>query len=133
MRFKVVVHPSATARRFARIGRPRNSADSVLGVYRDEMDHPETKDRGPAELTVLKKRQLDEDVGTMRRLVWVGELQRLCAASVTWRPQFLKDMTPVATIMTPLMANSKARTGTSAPAPRDDARPPMDETTSALS
>ena len=50
-----------------------NTADSVLGVYRDEMEHPETKDRGLAELTVLKKRQLGEDVGTMRRLVWVGE------------------------------------------------------------
>ena len=37
------------------------------------MEHPETKDRGLAELTVLKKRQLGEDVGTMRRLVWVGE------------------------------------------------------------
>src|SRR4051812_26612275 len=47
-----------------------NTADSVLGVYRDEMEHPETKDRGLAERSVLKKRQLGEDVGTMRRLVW---------------------------------------------------------------
>ena len=50
-----------------------NTADSMLGVYRDDMEHPDTRDRGLAELTVPKKRQLGEDVGTMRRLVWVGE------------------------------------------------------------
>src|SRR5215207_1191099 len=50
-----------------------NTADSVLGLYRDEIDHPNTPDRGLAELSVLKKRQLGEEVGTMRRLVWVGE------------------------------------------------------------
>ena len=50
-----------------------NTADSVLGLYRDEMDHPGSDDKGLAELSVLKKRQLGEDVGTMRRLVWVGE------------------------------------------------------------
>jgi replicative DNA helicase len=50
-----------------------NTADSVLALYREEMDNPGTDDRGLAELTVLKKRQLGEEVGTMRRLVWVGE------------------------------------------------------------
>jgi replicative DNA helicase len=50
-----------------------NTADSVLGLYRDEMDHPGSDDKGLAELSVLKKRQLGEDVGTVRRLVWVGE------------------------------------------------------------
>jgi len=50
-----------------------NTADSVLGLYREEMDNPNTNDKKLAELSVLKKRQLGEDVGTMRRLVWVGE------------------------------------------------------------
>jgi replicative DNA helicase len=50
-----------------------NTADSVLGLYRDEIDHSDSDDRGVAELSVLKKRQLGEDVGTNRRLVWVGE------------------------------------------------------------
>ena len=51
-----------------------NTADSVLGLYRDEMDHPGSdENKGLAELSVLKKRQLGEEVGTMRRLVWVGE------------------------------------------------------------
>jgi len=50
-----------------------NTADSVLGLYREEMDNPHTDDKKLAELSVLKKRQLGEDVGTMRRLVWVGE------------------------------------------------------------
>ncbi len=51
-----------------------NTADSVPGLYRDEMDHPGSDDnKGLAELSVLKKRQLGEEVGTMRRLVWVGE------------------------------------------------------------
>jgi replicative DNA helicase len=50
-----------------------STADSVLGLYRDEMDHPGSDDKGLAELSVLKKRQLGEDVGTMRKLVWVGE------------------------------------------------------------
>ena len=51
-----------------------NTADSVLGLYRDEMDHPdERRSTELAELSVLKKRQLGEEVGTMRRLVWVGE------------------------------------------------------------
>ncbi len=53
-----------------------NTADSVLGLYRDEMDHPESTERGLAELIVLKKRQLGDDVGTIRRLVWVGESYR---------------------------------------------------------
>jgi replicative DNA helicase len=50
-----------------------NTADSVLGLYRDEMDNPQSNDRGLAELSVLKKRQLGEEVGTVRKLVWVGE------------------------------------------------------------
>jgi len=53
-----------------------NTADSVLGLYRDEIDHPDSDDRGLAELSVLKKRQLGEEVGTIRRLVWVGESYR---------------------------------------------------------
>ena len=53
-----------------------NTADSVLGLYRDEIDHPDSSDRGLAELSVLKKRQLGEDVGTVRRLVWVDESYR---------------------------------------------------------
>jgi replicative DNA helicase len=53
-----------------------NTADSVLGLYREEMDHPGTDNDKLAELSVLKKRQLGEEVGTMRRLVWVGESYR---------------------------------------------------------
>jgi len=53
-----------------------NTADSVIGLYRDEMDHPESAQRGLAELIVLKKRQLGDDVGTVRSLVWVGESYR---------------------------------------------------------
>ncbi len=53
-----------------------NTADSVLGLYRHEIDHPDSDDRGLAELSVLKKRQLGEEVGTIRRLVWVGESYR---------------------------------------------------------
>jgi replicative DNA helicase len=53
-----------------------NTADSVIGLYRDEMDHPDTTDRGLAELIVLKKRQLGDDAGTIRRLVWIGESYR---------------------------------------------------------
>jgi replicative DNA helicase len=50
-----------------------NTADSVIGLYRDEIDHADTKDRGLAELSVLKKLQLGEEVGTVRKAVWVGE------------------------------------------------------------
>ena len=50
-----------------------NTADSVLGLYRDEMHHQDSPDRGLAEVIVLKKRQLGDDVGSARRLVWVGE------------------------------------------------------------
>ena len=53
-----------------------NTADSVLGLYREEMDHPGTDNDRLAELSVLKKRQLGEEVGTIRRLVWVGESYR---------------------------------------------------------
>jgi replicative DNA helicase len=55
---------------------PENAADSVLGLYREEMDHPGTDNDRLAELSVLKKRQLGEEVGTIRRLVWVGESYR---------------------------------------------------------
>lgn len=34
------------------------------------------QDKGLAELIVLKKRQLGDDVGSVRRLVWVGESYR---------------------------------------------------------
>jgi replicative DNA helicase len=54
-----------------------NTADSVLGLYREAMDHPgEEHNKKIAELSVLKKRQLGEEVGTVRRLVWVGESYR---------------------------------------------------------
>jgi replicative DNA helicase len=46
-----------------------NTADSVLGLYRDELHHADTHDTGLAELIVLKKRQLGDDVGSVRRLV----------------------------------------------------------------
>jgi hypothetical protein len=52
------------------------TADSVLGVYRDEMEHTDSKDKGLAELSVMKKRQLGEEVGRVRKLVWVGESYR---------------------------------------------------------
>jgi hypothetical protein len=53
-----------------------------LGLYRDEMDHPGSDDKGLAELSVLKKRQLGEDVGTMRRPVWLGETYKDLARGV---------------------------------------------------
>ena len=53
-----------------------NTAESVLGLYRDEMYHSDTHQRGLAELIVLKKRQLGDDVGSVRRLVWIGERYR---------------------------------------------------------
>jgi hypothetical protein len=46
------------------------------------MDHPGSDDKGLAELSVLKKRQLGEDVGTMRRVVWVGESYKDLARGV---------------------------------------------------
>jgi replicative DNA helicase len=49
-----------------------NTADSVIGLYRDELEHANSPDKGLAELIVLKKRQFGDDVGTTRRLVWVG-------------------------------------------------------------
>lgn len=54
----------------------------MLGLYRDEIDHPESDDRELAELSVLKKRQLGEEVGTIRRLVWVGEATRTTRISL---------------------------------------------------
>jgi hypothetical protein len=66
-------HQAGTSREYLDPGDLENTADSVLGLYRDEIDHPDSNDRRFAELSVLKKRQLDEDVGTIRRLVWVGE------------------------------------------------------------
>jgi len=59
----------ASCRRRPRGGSACNSAHA----YRDEMDHPGSDDRGLAEVSVLKKRHLGEDVGTVRRLVWVGQ------------------------------------------------------------
>jgi replicative DNA helicase len=53
-----------------------NTADSVIGLYRDEMDDPQSARRGLAELLVFKKRQLGDDVGTVRRVVRVGESYR---------------------------------------------------------
>jgi replicative DNA helicase len=53
-----------------------NTADSVLGLYRDGMDNPNTNDKHLAELSVLKKRQLGKEVGTVRTLVWIGESYR---------------------------------------------------------
>jgi replicative DNA helicase len=50
-----------------------NTADSVLGLYRDESDHPNSNDKSTAEVSVLKKRQIGEEVGTIRRVVWAGE------------------------------------------------------------
>ena len=57
-------------------GELENVADSVLGLYREEMHHPDTDQKHVAEVMVLKKRQLGDDVGTTRRLVWVGESYR---------------------------------------------------------
>ncbi len=37
------------------------------------MDHPESTERGLAELITLKKWQLGDDVGTIHGLVWAGE------------------------------------------------------------
>ena len=45
----------------------------MLGLYRDGMHHPESEDKLVTEIVVLKKRQLGEDVGSVRRLVWLGE------------------------------------------------------------
>jgi hypothetical protein len=45
-------------------------------MCRDEMDNPQTSDRGLAVLSVLKKRRLGEEVGTVHKLVWVGESYR---------------------------------------------------------
>jgi len=67
-------HPTLTDLRES--GDLENTADSVIGLYREEMDHPETTEKKLAELIVLKKRQLGDHVGTIRRLVWVGESYR---------------------------------------------------------
>lgn len=42
----------------------------------DEMQHAESQQKGLTEVVVLKKRQLGEDVGSVRRLVWLGETVR---------------------------------------------------------
>jgi replicative DNA helicase len=57
-------------------GELENVADSVLGLYREEMHHPDTDQKHVAEVIVLKKRQLGDDIGTTRRFVWVGESYR---------------------------------------------------------
>jgi hypothetical protein len=48
------------------LGDLENPADSVLGLYREEMDHPgdDVKNKKIAELSVLKTRQLGKKVGT---------------------------------------------------------------------
>jgi DnaB-like helicase C terminal domain len=56
-----------------------NTADSVIGLYRHGLDNPSSAQRGLAELIVLKKRLLGDDVGTIRRLVWLGESYRAVA------------------------------------------------------
>ena len=61
-------------------GELENVADSVLGLYREEMHRPDTDQQHVAEVIVLKKRQLGDDVGTTRRFVWVGESYRDYAA-----------------------------------------------------
>jgi len=38
----------------------------------EEIDNPLTNDRGLAELSLLKKWNLGEEVGTVRKRVWVG-------------------------------------------------------------
>jgi hypothetical protein len=53
-----------------------DDARSLIGLDRDELAHPPSPDKGLAELIVLKKRQFGDDVGTTRRLVWVGESYR---------------------------------------------------------
>ena len=45
----------------------------MLGLYRDEMQRTDSQQKGLTEVVVLKKRQLGEDVGSVRRLVWLGE------------------------------------------------------------
>jgi hypothetical protein len=45
-------------------------------VLAKELEHADSPDKGLAELIVLKKRQFGDDVGTTRRLVWVGESYR---------------------------------------------------------
>jgi hypothetical protein len=52
------------------------AAESVIRLYGDEMHHPDTHDKSVAELILLKKRQRGDDVGSVRRLVWVGESYR---------------------------------------------------------
>ena len=51
----------------------RTRLTASFGLYRDEMHHPDTDNKHLAEVVVLKKRQLGEDVGCVRRLTWLGE------------------------------------------------------------
>jgi replicative DNA helicase len=60
----------------ARAATLENTADPVIGRYWDELDNPQSAQRGLAELLVLKKRQPGDDVGTIRSLVWLGERDR---------------------------------------------------------
>jgi hypothetical protein len=57
-------------------GPPTCANRATFGLYRDEPGHSDSPDKGLAELIVLKKRQFGDDVGTTRRLVWVGESSR---------------------------------------------------------
>jgi hypothetical protein len=53
-----------------------NTADRMIGLYRDKLEHADSPDKDLAELIVLKKGQFGDDVGTTRRLVWVGKSYR---------------------------------------------------------
>jgi hypothetical protein len=58
----------------------------MLGLYRKEMGHPRANrsNKKLVELSLLKKQQLGEEVGTMRRLVWGGqELHGLCVCAAS--------------------------------------------------
>jgi hypothetical protein len=63
-----------------------NTADSMLGLYLKEMGHlgEARSNKKLVELSLLQKQQLEEEVGTMRRLVWGGQkLHRLCVCAAS--------------------------------------------------
>ena len=51
-------------------------------LYRDEIDRPGSNDRGLAEWSVLKTRELGEDVRTIRRLVHIAYKRGLDSGSL---------------------------------------------------